>query len=344
MKIINALILFFTFIFIYAGCVNSDRRAVVIYSPHGKELLTEFEKRFEEKHPEIDIQWLDMGSQEVYDRIRNEKNNPQADLWWGSPSTLFMKAEKEDLLSEYKPSWSDKVSEYHKSKYDKWYGTFLTPEVIAFNKNVLNKETAPDSFDELLTDNWKGKIVIRNPMASGTMRIIYSSVIENSVKNNGNEEAGFEKLKQLDRNTNSYAADPTQMYLKLSSAETPVTLWNMPDILLQSALYNYPFDYNFLTPSTVVVIDGIALVKNSKNQEDAKLFYEFITSVESMAYQANKFYRIPSRLDIDENLKPEWLKKLTYNEMKIDWNLLSEKESEWMKKWDMDIKGKSKSN
>lgn len=338
------ILLLITVCLIFKSCGNSGKRPVVIYSPHGKELLAEFEKRFEEKNPEIDIQWLDMGSQEVFDRIRNEKNNPQADIWWGSPLTLFMKAEKEGLLSEFTPSWSDKISENHRSKNNSWYGTFLTPEVIAYNKNVLTNETAPDSFEQLISDEWKGKIVIRNPMASGTMRIIFSSVIENSIKETGNSDIGFEKLKKLDANTNSYAADPTQMYLKLATPETPVTLWNMPDILLQSTLYNYPFDYKFLSPSTVVVVDGIALIKNSKNPEDAKLFYEFITSIESMAYQSEKFFRIPSRNDIPESLKPEWLKNLKYNEMQVDWNLISEKESEWMKKWDNEIKGKGGKN
>ena len=45
------------------------------------------EKTYEQKHPEVDVRWLDMGSQEVYDRVRSEKANPQADLWYGGPNT-----------------------------------------------------------------------------------------------------------------------------------------------------------------------------------------------------------------------------------------------------------------
>lgn len=321
------------------SCGDSKRK-VVVYSPHGKEMLAEFEKQFETANPEIDVQWLDMGSQEVYDRVRNESANPQADIWWGSPSTLFMKAEKENLLAQYTPSWSSSISANHKSKNNFWYGTFLTPEVISFNNKVLTKETAPKSWEEIAAPVWDNKFVIRNPMASGTMRIIYSAMVENSVKQTGSDAKGFEWLKALDRNTGSYAADPTQMYLKLSSNETPVTLWNMPDIILQSKLYNYPFDYNFPQPSTVVAVDGIALVANSQNPEDAKKVYEFITSQEAMILQANKFYRIPSRTDIAKDKLPDWIQNAKYNEMQLDWEMISEKESEWMKKWDSEIKGK----
>ena len=44
-----------------------------MYSPHGPDLLRAFEERFEARHPTIDVQWLDMGSQEVLDRIRRDE-------------------------------------------------------------------------------------------------------------------------------------------------------------------------------------------------------------------------------------------------------------------------------
>src|SRR6185503_19767634 len=49
------------------------KTTLIVYSPHGKELLTEFEKRFEAQNPNIDVRWLDMGSQDALDRVRSEK-------------------------------------------------------------------------------------------------------------------------------------------------------------------------------------------------------------------------------------------------------------------------------
>ena len=86
------------------GCSGNNKKKLVVYSPHGKEMLTEFEKQFEALHPDTDVQWLDMGSQEVFDRVRTEKDNPLCDIWWGSPSTIFMRAEKLNLLEKYKPT------------------------------------------------------------------------------------------------------------------------------------------------------------------------------------------------------------------------------------------------
>lgn len=324
----------------FSSCSKSNKKKLVVYSPHGKEMLSEFEKQFEAKNPEIDVQWLDMGSQEIIDRVKTEKDNPQADIWWGAPATLFMRADKLGLLEKYTPTWSANISANHKGKNDTWYGTFLTPEVISFNNKVLSNATAPQDWADLVQPEWKDKIVLRAPMASGTLRVIFAAMISMSVKANGSEEKGWEWLRGLDRNTKDYSSDPTQMYLKLAGNDEPVTLWNMPDIILQANSYQYPFGYLFPKSGTVVLTDGIALVKGSKNSEEAKKFYEFVTSPEAMKLQAEKFYRIPARTDIPKETLPEWIKKAEYKELELDWEMISEKEADWMKKWDAEIKGK----
>ncbi len=74
--------------FLLAAC-GDGRTPLVVYSPHGRDLLTLMEKSFEKDHPDVDVRWLDMGSQEVYDRVRSEAANPQADVWYGGPQTIF---------------------------------------------------------------------------------------------------------------------------------------------------------------------------------------------------------------------------------------------------------------
>ena len=50
--------------FVLSACGPADnRRPLVVYSPHGKEMLSHYEKAFEKYHPDIDVQWIDMGGQ-----------------------------------------------------------------------------------------------------------------------------------------------------------------------------------------------------------------------------------------------------------------------------------------
>jgi iron(III) transport system substrate-binding protein len=327
---------------VFLGCTSSNKQTLTIYSPHGKELLTEFEKQYEALHTQVDVQWLDMGSQDAYDRIRTERENPQADIWWGAPSTIFAKAEAEGLLEQYIPTWDSSVPSEFKSPRGYWYGTFITPEVIMYNNRLLSEEAAPKDWDDLLDARWKDKIIIRYPLASGTMRIIFAALIQREMKRTGDVTSGFDWLRRLDANTKTYTADPTQLYLKIAREEGLVTLWDLPDVIIQSKLNGYPFGYIIPKSGTPLITDCIAIVKGTKNPAQAREFYEFVTSVKSMVQQAREFYRIPTRKDIPVSELPSWLTQLKLLPMNVDWKSLSQHEKEWMKYWDENIKGTGK--
>lgn len=322
------------------SCAGDGRVRLVVYSPHGKEMLADFERRFEDAEPGIDLQWLDMGSQDVYDRVRTEKANPQADLWWGAPSLMFARAEEESLLHRFIPSWDSAVSSEMKSGDHFWYGTFITPQVIMYNSRLLSEQEAPADWDELLRPEWKEKIIIRYPLASGTMRIIFSSLIQREAALSGRgPDAGFEWLLALDANTKTYTADPTQLYLKIAREEGVVTLWNLPDVVIQREQNGYPFGYTFPASGTPMIVDAIAVIRGTARPDEAVRFVEFVTSEENLRIQAEEYYRIPARTDVP---RPAWLGDAAIKRMEVDWKELALREKEWMKRWDESVKGRGR--
>ena len=56
---------------------------------------------FEAAHPDITVNFVRMSSGESLTRLRNEKDNPQFDIWWGGPIDSFIAATAEDLLEPY---------------------------------------------------------------------------------------------------------------------------------------------------------------------------------------------------------------------------------------------------
>ena len=323
-----------------AGCAKSGVTPVVVYSPHGKEMLSAFAGAFEKDHPSVAVQWLDMGSQDVYDRVRTEQENPQADIWWGGPMTGFLRAEREGLLERYVPSWDSASPPGEKSPGNFWYGTFLTPEVIMYNSNRITAERAPKDWDDLLDPAWRGSIVIRSPLASGTMRIIFSSMIERERERGGGTPAGFAWLRRLDANTKTYAADPTQLYIAIAREEGLVTLWDLPDVMLQKETHHYPFDYVLPASGTPLITDGIAIVRGARHGEEARAFYEFVTSRPSMIRQAREFYRIPARDDIPRSELPPWMQSLRIRPLNVNFDTLASHEGEWMQAWDEVVRGR----
>ncbi len=325
---------------IIVGCSRGPQKTpLLVYSPHGKDLLSTFKREFENAHPDVEVQWLDMGAQDVYERIRTERNNPQADVWWGGPMTTFERAAAESLLTAYRPTWAESIPSAAKSNGDFWYGTFYTPEVIMFNKNMLPDSAAPSDWDQLLDPRWRGRIILRSPPASGTMRVIFCSIIQCEIARTGDSTAGFLWLRKLDRNTKTYVADPTQLYLRIAREEAPLSVWDMPDVELQIHRNADPFAYHLPASGTPVLVEGIAIVRGAPHAALAKEFYEFVTSKTSILEQARQFYRVPVRSDIPPDSLPDWIREHPWKPMPVDWRELSNHEEQWMQYWDDHVKG-----
>jgi iron(III) transport system substrate-binding protein len=283
-----------------------------------------------------------MGSQDALDRIRTEKANPQADLWWGGPMMMFDRAEQEGLLDHYRPTWENLVGPEAKSTDGQWYGTALLPEVIMYNSRVVDSADAPHDWDDLLSARWKDRIIIRLPLASGTMRMMFTAIMERELRRTGSLEAGLRWLRALDANTRAYAADPTQLYLKISREEGVISIWDLPDVVIQAREHGYPFGYILPASGTPVITDGIALIKGAQHRAAAISFYEFVTSTESAILQADRFFRIPARRDIPASSLPGWISGVRVKPMDVDWRSLSTKEQDWMRLWDEQVKGRGR--
>lgn len=322
------------------GCGGGDGRTVLtVYSPHGKDLLSHYEAAFEQANPTIDVQWVDMGSQSILERLRAERQNPQADVWFGAPAEIFERGAREDLLAPYEPTWSAAVDAESHDPQHRWYGTYLTPEVIAYNTDAVSAEDAPRDWDDVLDPKWRGRILIRNPIESGSMRAIFGAMILRSIQQTGSPEGGYEWLRKLDANVKEYTADPSILYQKLGRQEGVLTLYNMPDIVIQQER-GYHVDYVFPSSGTPLLVDGIAIVAGTEHMTEAQAYYEFVTSVDALLTASEQFTRIPARTDIPEDSLPEWVRtaRREITPMPLDRAQLIENLDEWMRYWDSNIR------
>jgi iron(III) transport system substrate-binding protein len=314
-------------------------RKLLIYTPHGQDLLRDSIARYKSAHPDVDVQFLDMGSREILERIRAERNRPQADLWWGAAHSTFQSAAEENLLTAYRPTWADVVPATSRDQQGRWYGTYKTPEVIVYNSDAVKPEDVPKDWDDVLDVKWRDRVLIRNPNPSDSMRAIFGAMIWRFYKDTGSPEKGYDWLKRLDANVHEYTTDGTLLMQKLVRREGLITLWNLPDVWIYKEQRGFPIGYVFPASGTPVITDGIAIVRGAPNEEEAKRFYEFVNTPESLVLAAKKYYRIPVRTDLDRTQLPAWMNE-PVNEMPIDWDLLRNQVNEWLRHWDTEIRGR----
>ena len=340
LRFILAALTVFLFLCLFSCRKNANNpHRLLVYTPHGQDLLRDFVNQYKQKYPEADVQFLDMGSREILERVRVERNRPQGDLWWGAAHTTFQTAADENLLAEFRPSWADKVPESARDPEGRWFGTYETPQVIVYNTEAVSATDAPHDWNDVLDPKWHDKVLIRSPYPSDTMRAIFGAMMWRSLKDTGSPEKGYEWLRKLDANVHEYTADGTLLMQKLARREGLISLWDMPDVRLSKEQKNFPVAYSLPASGTPVVTDGIAIIKGAQHEDEARRFYEFVTTPESLVYAAHKYYRIPARTDLDRAKLPAWMNE-PFTRMPLDWTLLRKQGDEWLRYWDTQIKGR----
>lgn len=316
------------------GCGNSTpsnapSQTLVVYSPHGKEVLGDYEKLFEAAHPGVDVQMFDMGANDVLNRARAERDRPAGDVWWGAPSTMFDQAATDGLLEPYTPTWAGAIApEYHDAQH-RWYATYLSPLVIFYNDRGLSADAAPKTWDALLEPAWSGKIALRAPKPSGTMRTFLCAMILRQP----DEEAGFAWLKQLSAQVATYPESPALLFEHLKRNPERISVWLLPDIIMQRQLNSYPFGYTVPDP-TPVMAEGIAILHGAPHPDLAEAFYEFVTTPEALVQQAKNYAKLPARSDLPKDKLPPELTRLQITPMALDWSRITAQETAWLDRWE----------
>jgi len=323
-------------------CACSDGRTpLVVYSPHGRDLLALYEREFERAHAGIDLRYLDMGSQEVIDRIRSERANPQADVWFGGPDAIFARGAEAGLLAPYRPSWADAVPEASRGAGELHFGTFRTIPALVWNRQTVSESDAPRDWDDLLGERFRGRLLIRDPMASGVMRTVFAYRLARAIAETGSAEPGFEWLARLDVQTKQYAANPALLFEMLVRGEGDATVWELTDVLLHQAA-GAPIAWAIPRSGTPVIDDSVGLVAGAPHRAAALAFIEYVGSAEAQTLAAESVYRLPARRDLATERLPEWAREVLAELVVAPYDaaLAERLGPQWMSTWDREIRGR----
>ena len=133
------------------------------------------------------------------------------------------------------------------------------------------------------------------------MRAVWGYILAKSVRETGSPAAGFAWLAKLDAQTKEYVFNPILLYEKIVRQEGLITIWDLPDTLLERERGS-PLQYVFPKSGTPVIDDSVGLVAGSRHAEAAKAFIDFLGSKPMQRLAAEKTYRLPARTDLGDEL------------------------------------------
>jgi iron(III) transport system substrate-binding protein len=164
-----------------------------------------------EKKSGIKPTFLRLSAGEAINRIRAERNAPQASVLYGIglPSMLTLKSE--GLLEPYKSPEAAAIPAKYKDPDGWWTGSDADFIGIASNKKFLQEKglKAPQSWEDLAKPQFAGQICVGSPATSGTGYTFLTTIIQLM-----GEQKGWEYLKRFNANVSQYTRSgigPTQL-------------------------------------------------------------------------------------------------------------------------------------
>lgn len=310
---------------------------VIIYSTHGESMLELVATAFEEETG-VKVEFINLKG-ELSERVLAERENPQSDVMYGGSSAVFMELKEEDVFEAYEPMWAGKVDALFKDADHYWLGTIQTPVMIFFNSDVIATEDAPKDWSDLTNEAYEGQLVFRNALSSSA-RATFASLLQQFEKDSNLEE-GWAFMEALDKNTKQYYSSGSLMFQALGRQEAGISFTTLNSIIDNKVNNNLPLEVVNAESGSPIITDGIALINNAKHPNAAKAFIDFAGSADVQAMLAREFNRMPTNSDAFAT-SPVWMGEIEIKAMDVDWADISLKQSEWMQKWDTDIKDGSK--
>jgi iron(III) transport system substrate-binding protein len=282
-----AVMIIFAFVLGACGERAEEKTKLLVYSAKEQDELTEYFPVFQAAHPDIELEYLRLSTGDLTARLLAEKDNPQADVIYGTAATSMMIFQAEGMLEPYAPEgWEDILPQF-KDTNDPPYWVGVDAYITTFCINTVEADAKnlpiPQSWQDLLNPVYEGLIVMPSPASSGTGFMFVSSVLQGL-----GEEEGFAYLKELDNNMAMYTKSGSAPCKMAGTGEFPIGIsfeFVGANLIAEGA----PLTIVFPQEGSGFEMEVNALMKGAKNPENAKRFLDWAISDEAFELYANYF-------------------------------------------------------
>ena len=311
---------------------------LTVYCTVQNALCEKVTTQFSEKY-DVKTEFVHGGTETIFGKIKAEKDNPQADFWYGGTIEPHFQAGELGLLEAYRsPKQAEILPQFKSLMAEK--GDFTSAVymlVLGFGVNTQKLAQlglpAPQTWEDLLKPEYKGEIQLPDPRASGTTYTIMATLIQL-----WGEEKAFEYLKKLNENVSQYVKS-NLVTANLSRGESAVSVGFVHAYATEKEK-GAPVETVIPQGKTGYALGGASIIKGARNLDNAKLFMDFVLSkeVQEMPWRDFGLYQIPTNANAASSPKSVDPKKLDFVEFDFVKFGSKDEGKRLINKWLADIK------
>jgi iron(III) transport system substrate-binding protein len=308
---------------------------LLVYTALEDDEIVVYRKNFEAKYPDINIKLVRDSTGIVTAKLLAEKDNPQADVVWGTAATSLLICDQKGMLAPYTPKGIEKIKAGFKDEKNKephWVG--IKAWMTGFVGNTIEMEKKglklPTSYADLILPVYKGHLVMPNPASSGTGFLTVSAILQLM-----GEQKGWEYLDKLHQNMALYTHSGSAPAKMAGKGEYPIGI-SFAYRGFKQKEKGEPVDVGFPQEGSGWDLEANALIKKPGMKKSAKIFLDWAISDDAMKMYSKVYPIVAANMDVavPEGYPKDPAKQLIKND--FDW-AASHREAilaEWSKRYD----------
>ena len=260
---------------------------LLVYTALEDDEIPGYMELFKKSHAGIEVKIVRDSTGIITAKLLAEKDNPQAEVVWGTAATSLMLFDQAGMIEPYAPKGLDKVRPFMRdgNAVPHWVG--IKAWETGFCVNTVEMEAkklpVPKSYADLVNPVYKGHLVMPNPASSGTGYLTVSAILQLM-----GEEKGWAYLDKLHDNMSSYTHSGSKPCKMAGAGETEIGISFAYRGFMQKKK-GEPVVTVFPSEGSGWDVEANALIKKAKVKESAKTFLDWAIGAEVMAAYAKVY-------------------------------------------------------
>jgi iron(III) transport system substrate-binding protein len=244
--------------------------SVMVYSSLKDTQLAALQEGFMNKYPHITMDFYTAGTGNVMTKLAAEQQagGISADLIWVGDPTNYIDFKERGLLLAYDSPAAKNIPDRFKDSDSMYISGRLIMLGFVYNTLLLDKDQAPMTWEDLLKPEFKDNVTMTDPTTSGTTLYTVAGLTQNP-------KYGWEYFEKLKANGTKLESGSSAVVNKVGAGEYLVSVG--VDYIARSLIaQGSPIGFIYPDNDIPIIESPIAIIKNTKNVEAAKLLYDYI--------------------------------------------------------------------
>ena len=232
---------------------------------------------------------------EIYARLRAEKNNPRADIWFGGTGDPHLQAAADGLTEPYQPARLSELRDWARNQAQRsqfrTVGLYLGALGFGYNETELKRRKLPTPacWADLLKPEFKGEVQVADPNASGTSWTMLATLVQLM-----GEDQAFDYLRKLGNNVDQYTSIGAAPAQAAGRGDVVVGIAFQHDVI-DAAKQNGALKVVSPCEGTGFEIGSMSIIKGARHPEEAKRFFDWALTPDAQKIAAsNGSFQMPS--------------------------------------------------